>query len=191
MRFAGPPPMTISQQKRYVATMVTSDGTFSIELLPRLAPVTVNNFVFLARHHFYNNILFHRIISTFMIQTGDPTGTGEGGPGYEFQDEIRAGLHPRYVPGTVAMANSGAPNTNGSQFFIVTGPDGASLPYKFTIFGFVSHGLNVVEKIAQTPVGYNQALNETSEPLTKVYLRRVIIRVLPPLHRGGTAHPKH
>lgn len=173
--------MTISTNKRYVATLATSDGTFNIELLPRLAPNTVNNFVFLARHNFYNGNPFHRIIQDFMIQTGDPTGTGNGGPGYTFNDELFPKYHLHYEPGTVAMANSGA-NTNGSQFFIVTGPQGQTLQYNYTIFGYVSKGMNVVQKIAATPVGVNQATGEESEPLTPVYLNRVTIHVLPPLH---------
>jgi cyclophilin family peptidyl-prolyl cis-trans isomerase len=156
--------------------MVTSDGTFVIELLPRVAPIAVNNFVFLARHHYYTGNLFFRIIAPFMVQTGDPTGTGFGGPGYEFQDE-RVTLP--YGPGTVAMANHGR-NTNGSQFFIVTGPQAASLPNAYTIFGRVTRGLNVVFKIANTPVTTSPANpNEISLPLEKVYLRQVIIHGTP------------
>ncbi len=173
-----------------MATVTTTDGTFAIELLPRLAPMTVNNFVFLARHGFYNHNKFHRIIQDFMIQTGDPTGTGSGGPGYEFNDEITPRYNLHYLPGTVAMANSG-PNTDGSQFFVVTGTQGASLKYAYTIFGYVSRGMNVVEKLAATPVGQNIATGETSEPLTPVYMRAVTIRVLPPLHRALTKPPKH
>lgn len=182
--------MTISQNKRYVATIATTDGTFTIELLPRLAPVTVNNFVFLARRHFYDNVQFLRIIRDFMVQTGDPTETGQGGPGYEFQDELHPKYHLHYYPGVVAMANHGQ-DTNGSQFFIVTGAAALSLKYSYTIFGFVSHGMNVVERIARTPVGQNFTTGEISQPLLKVIMRRVTVRVLPPLRTGSVKLPKH
>ncbi|GAC1513450.1 MAG: hypothetical protein NVS2B16_18400 [Chloroflexota bacterium] len=190
IRYSHPPAMSVSKNKRYVATVVTNDGTFSIELLPRLAPETVNSFVFLARHHFYDNVQFHRIIRDFMLQTGDPTGTGEGGPGYEFNDEINRSYHLRYYPGTVAMANHG-PNTNGSQFFIVTGNAGLTLKNNYTIFGFVSHGWKVIQKIAGTPVGKNFVTSEISQPLVKIYMKRVTIQVLPALHRTPPKPPKH
>ena len=124
-RFDGPPPMVIDPAKRYTAEMVTSKGTMTIALDPSAAPNTVNNFVFLARWHYYDGIVFHRIIPGFMLQGGDPEGTGRGGPGYRFDDELPA--PGRYEIGSLAMANAG-PNTNGSQFFIVSGPDGCALP---------------------------------------------------------------
>jgi cyclophilin family peptidyl-prolyl cis-trans isomerase len=171
--FDRPPAMTINKKLRYTAQMVTNRGTFTITLLPKVAPIAVNNFVFLARHHYYDGNLFMRIISTFMIQTGDPTGTGFGNPGYEFKDER---VTMKYTLGTVAMANSG-PNTNGSQFFIVTGPQALRLPPNYTIFGKVTQGMKVVEKIASTPVTTNPASGETSQPLVKVVLQRVTIHV--------------
>src|SRR5258708_10444567 len=118
-------------------------GDITIEVFSQEAPKTVNNFVFLARQGFYNGVIFHRTINGFMIQGGDPTGSGRGGPGYRFADEK---VQRRYTRGIVAMANSG-PNTNGSQFFIVHGAD-AGLPPAYTIFGQVSDGMDTVEKIA-------------------------------------------
>ena len=138
------PPMVIDPDKRYVATMVTSHGTMVISLDPLAAPKTVNSFVFLARYHYYDGIVFHRIIPGFVLQGGDPTGKGTGGPGYRFDDELpKAG---RYKVGSLAMANAG-PNTNGSQFFVISGPQGVRLPPQYSLFGKVVSGLDVVEKI--------------------------------------------
>jgi cyclophilin family peptidyl-prolyl cis-trans isomerase len=147
-QWKAPPEMAIDESKSYSATLRTSEGTIEIDLLSDQAPATVNNFVFLAREGFYDNVPIHRVIRGFMIQTGDPTGTGTGGPGYRFADEP---VRLRYTRGIVAMANAG-PNTNGSQFFIVHGDD-VGLPPKYTIFGRVRDGLDVVDKIANTPVG--------------------------------------
>ena len=143
-RFDGPPPLVIDPGKRYTAEMVTSKGTLVIALDPVAAPATVNNFVFLARWHYYDGIVFHRIIPGFMLQGGDPEGSGRGGPGYRFDDELPA--PGRYEIGSLAMANAG-PNTNGSQFFIVSGPDGTSLPPSYSLFGQVVKGLDVVKAI--------------------------------------------
>ena len=143
-RFDGPPPLVIDPSKRYTAEMVTSKGTLTIALDPIAAPKTVNNFVFLARWHYYDGIVFHRIIPGFMLQGGDPEGSGRGGPGYRFEDELPA--PGRYEIGSLAMANAG-PNTNGSQFFIVSGPDGTSLPPSYSLFGQVVKGLDVVKAI--------------------------------------------
>jgi cyclophilin family peptidyl-prolyl cis-trans isomerase len=136
--------MVIDPAKRYVATMVTSHGTMVIALDPLAAPKTVNNFVFLARYHYYDGVIFHRIIPGFVLQGGDPLGTGTGGPGYKFADELpKAG---QYRVGSLAMANAG-PNTNGSQFFIISGPDGVGLPPLYALFGAVVSGGEVVETI--------------------------------------------
>jgi cyclophilin family peptidyl-prolyl cis-trans isomerase len=143
-RFDAPPPMVIDPAKRYSAEMVTSKGTMTISLDPIAAPATVNNFVFLARWHYYDGVVFHRIIPGFMLQGGDPEGSGRGGPGYKFADELPA--PGRYEIGSLAMANAG-PNTNGSQFFIVSGPDGTSLPPSYSLFGRVIKGLDVVKAI--------------------------------------------
>ena len=142
--FPGVPPMIIDSEKTYEATMVTDKGTLEILLDPLAAPVTVNNFVFLARWHYFDGIIFHRVIPGFVLQGGDPTGTGTGGPGYRFNDELpKPG---RYELGSLAMANAG-PNTNGSQFFVISGPDGMRLPPLYSLFGKVVSGLDVVQTI--------------------------------------------
>jgi cyclophilin family peptidyl-prolyl cis-trans isomerase len=143
-QFDGPPPMVIDPAKRYTAEVVTSKGTMVIALDAAAAPGTVNNFVFLARWHYYDGIVFHRIIPGFMLQGGDPEGSGRGGPGYRFADELPA--PGRYEIGSLAMANAG-PDTNGSQFFIVSGPDGTALPPSYSLFGKVVRGLEVVQAI--------------------------------------------
>ncbi len=133
--------MCIDVTRRYSAEMVTSKGTMTIALDPVAAPKTVNNFVFLARYHYFDGIFFHRVIPGFVLQGGDPRGTGTGGPGYEFEDELpRPG---RYELGSLAMANAG-PNTNGSQFFVISGPSGVRLPPQYSLFGKVVNGLDVV-----------------------------------------------
>jgi peptidylprolyl isomerase len=142
--FDGPPPMCIDASKRYTASMVTSKGTLAIALDPIGAPVAVNNFVVLARYHYFDGIVFHRIIPGFVLQGGDPTGSGRGGPGYRFADELPAA--GRYELGSLAMANAG-PNTNGSQFFVISGPDGMRLPPQYSLFGKVVAGLDVVAAI--------------------------------------------
>ena len=124
--------------------MTTSHGTMVINLDPLAAPRAVNSFVFLARYHYFDGIVFHRIIPGFVLQGGDPTGTGTGGPGYRFDDELpTAG---RYKVGSLAMANAG-PNTNGSQFFVISGPDGVRLPPLYSLFGEVVTGTEVIEAI--------------------------------------------
>ena len=143
-RFDGPPPMCIDPSKSYTAEMVTSKGTMTIALDPTIAPKTVNNFVVLARYHYYDVIVFHRVIPGFVLQGGDPEGTGRGGPGYRFEDELPA--PGRYELGSLAMANAG-PNTNGSQFFVISGPDGVRLPPQYSLFGKVINGLDVVAAI--------------------------------------------
>jgi peptidylprolyl isomerase len=142
--------MVIDPAKRYTATMDTSLGELVIALDPVAAPKTVNNFVFLAQNHYYDGVIFHRIIQGFVCQGGDPEGTGRGGPGYKFEDELpKAG---RYEIGSLAMANAG-PNTNGSQFFIISGPNGCSLPPSYSLFGKVVKGLEVVDQMEKVPTG--------------------------------------
>lgn len=142
--------MGIDPAKRYTATMETSMGTLVIALDPIKAPQTVNNFVFLALNHYFDGVIFHRIIKGFVCQGGDPTGTGRGGPGYRFADELpKAG---QYEIGSLAMANAG-PNTNGSQFFLISGPDGARLPPSYALFGKVVKGLDVVEAMQSVETG--------------------------------------
>ena len=140
-KFSEAPEMGIDPAKRYTATMDTSLGTIVIALDAINAPVTVNNFVFLALHHYYDGVIFHRIINGFMCQGGDPTGTGTGGPGYRFQDEP---VKQRYQLGSVAMANAG-PNTNGSQFFLISGASGVGLPPQYNHFGQIVKGMDVLD----------------------------------------------
>jgi len=141
-----PPAMTIDKARTYRATVKTDAGSFVITFDAAHTPIAVNNFVFLAQHEFFNCVVFHRVIPGFMDQTGDPTGTGTGGPGYSFADELPPPASPQYPVGAVAMANSGK-NTNGSQFFVVTGNQAASLPPNYSLFGRVTSGLAVANKI--------------------------------------------
>ncbi len=135
-QYNAPPPMQIDPDKTYTATIKTEKGDIVIELFAQQAPVTVNNFVFLAREGFYDNTTFHRVISGFMAQGGDPTGSGRGGPGYRFDDEPGALALKHDAPGILSMANAG-PNTNGSQFFITHGPT-PHLNGKHAVFGKVA-----------------------------------------------------
>ncbi len=148
-----PPAMQIDPKKQYKARMETDKGAMVIELFADKTPVTVNNFVFLAREGFYDGVIFHRVINNFMVQGGDPTGTGMGGPGYKFQDEFVASLkHDKQ--GVLSMANAG-PGTNGSQFFITHGPT-PHLNGKHTVFGQVVEGLDVLMSIpARDPGNVN------------------------------------
>ena len=148
-RFDGPPPMIIDPAKSYTAVMDTSMGSMTIELDAENAPLTVNNFVFLARHRYYEGVTFHRIIQGFVCQGGDPEGTGRGGPGYKFADEE---VKKPYEIGSLAMANAG-PNTNGSQFFLISGPSGVRLPPQYNHFGKVTDGLDVVDQMEKVPTG--------------------------------------
>lgn len=165
------PDMQIDTSKTYIAKFETNDGNFEITLNVKDAPKTVNNFVVLARDKFYDGLSFHRIVKDFMIQGGDPQGTGSGGPGYKFDDEKVVG---DYTVGTVAMANSGA-NTNGSQFFVMTGDySGGKLPKSYVIFGKVTAGLDIVEKIGATPTTDN-GQGEQSKPVSVVTINKVTI----------------
>jgi peptidyl-prolyl cis-trans isomerase B (cyclophilin B) len=141
-----PPDMKIDAKKKYFATIETDRGNIELQLFPEHAINTVNNFVFLAREGFYDGVKFHRVIPNFMIQGGDPTGTGMGGPGYKFSDETY-GNPLKHERGVISMANAG-PNTNGSQFFITHAPQ-PHLNGKHTVFGKVTNGLDVVDAIKQ------------------------------------------
>ena len=141
--FEKAPPMCIDPNKTYTATISTTEGDYTATLDAKTAPKTVNNFVVLARYHFYDGVVFHRIVTDFMNQTGDPLGNGTGGPGYEFEDELPTGEAP-YKAGVLAMANSG-PNTNGSQFFTMA--TDYDLGPNYSVFGVVTEGLDVVKKI--------------------------------------------
>ena len=143
-KFDAEPPMCIDTAKTYTAIMETTKGPMTIVLDPLAAPRAVNSFVVLARYHYFDGIVFHRIIPGFVLQGGDPTGKGTGGPGYRFADELpKPG---RYELGSLAMANAG-PDTNGSQFFVISGPDGMALPPKYSLFGKVVSGLETVAAI--------------------------------------------
>ena len=144
--------MCIDSSKRYTAVMDTSMGAMTIALDAVGAPLTVNNFVVLARYHYYDGVSFHRIIKGFVCQGGDPTGTGRGDPGYRFADELPS--PGRYEVGSLAMANAG-PDTNGSQFFIISGPQGAQLPPQYSLFGKVVSGLDVVDAMQNVATGRN------------------------------------
>ncbi len=145
-QWAAPPALKIDQKKKYRARLETPRGTIVVDLAPQHAPLTVNNFVFLAREGFYDGTVFHRVIANFMVQGGDPTGTGRGGPGYHFADETR-GNPLKHERGVIAMANAG-PNTNGSQFFITHAPQ-PHLNGKHTVFGKVAAGLEAVDAVRQ------------------------------------------
>ena len=150
-------------------TIETSKGTIVFETYDNDAPKTVENFISLANKGFYNGLIFHRVIEGFMIQGGDPTGTGTGGPGYKFADELNPvtdSYKAGYVRGVVAMANSG-PNTNGSQFFIMQ--KDTPLPHSYSIFGKVISGMDVVDAIASTPV------NASDKPTTDVVMTKVTV----------------
>ena len=163
-QYPSPPDLNIDLDKGYTATLDTNHGEIVIELDPTRSPLTVNNFVFLARDGYYDGVVFHRVIENFMIQGGDPTGTGTGGPGYKFRDEIEG--HGSYGRGTVAMANAG-PNTNGSQFFICHTDVG--LPHSYTIFGKVTSGMDAVDSIATT------STDRGDRPQSEVVINKVTI----------------
>jgi cyclophilin family peptidyl-prolyl cis-trans isomerase len=158
--------MEIDPSKRYSASIETSMGRITADLFAAEAPRTGNNFVFLARQGFFDGLTFHRVIPGFVIQGGDPRGTGQGDAGYAFDDELDNDL--RYEAGTLAMANAG-PNTNGSQFFIVSGSRGEQLPKNYSIFGRVRDGMDVVQAIASVPTGRGD------RPATPVTILRVTI----------------
>jgi cyclophilin family peptidyl-prolyl cis-trans isomerase len=162
--YDSPPELTIDLARAYSATLDTSHGEIVIEFDAARSPSTVNNFVFLARDGYYDGVIFHRVIENFMIQGGDPTGTGRGGPGYTFRDELEGPGH--YRRGTVAMANAG-PHTNGSQFFICHAEVG--LPHSYTIFGQVSSGMETVDSIAANPT------DAGDRPHEEVVIRKVTI----------------
>lgn len=155
------PEMIIDQNKNYTAIIHTTVGDITLSLNAKDTPITVNNFIWLAKKEFYTDVVFHRVIKDFMIQGGDPTGTGSGGPGYQFDDEPFIG---EYLRGTIAMANAG-PNTNGSQFFIMHAD--YPLPPNYVIFGKAISGLNVIDKIAtaQVTIGSDGAMSKPIDPV--------------------------
>jgi cyclophilin family peptidyl-prolyl cis-trans isomerase len=170
MQWSSAPPMLIDKNKEYTATIRTNFGDMNVQLLPKDAPLAVNNFVFLARRGFYDGLKFHRVVKDFVIQGGDPTGTGKGDPGYRFADEQ---VTRNYVAGTLAMANAG-PNTNGSQFFITFADLSSKLPKKYTIFGQVTGGFDVLQKLGDVPVRATNPV-ETSTPTVDVHIVTIAI----------------
>jgi len=162
-RYDKEPAMKIDPEKVYVAKMDTTAGPIVLELYPKLAPHHVNSFVFLAKEGFYNNVIFHRVIPGFMIQGGDPTGTGTGGPGYEIKAEFNDTKHVR---GILSMARTNDPDSAGSQFFIMHGT-APSLDNKYTVFGKVTEGIETVDKIATAPADANDRPNQPTK-ITKV-----------------------
>src|SRR5438128_7871425 len=166
-KYSTPPAMSIDPNKSYTATFDTTKGKIVCALFAKDAPKTVNNFVFLAREKFYDGTIFHRVIPKFMIQGGDPTGTGRGGPGYQFDNENGSSTHG-FGPGTLAMANAG-PNTNGSQFFITDANSPWLTADKYTIFGEVKEGQDIVKAIANAP------RNAQDRPDEKIEIKSVTI----------------
>ena len=166
-QFNEAPEFGIDTSKRYTATMETSMGSIVIALDAINAPITVNNFVFLAGYHYYDGVIFHRIIQGFVCQGGDPTGTGRGGPGYRFVDEP---VKRRYELGSVAMANAG-PDTNGSQFFLISGTSGVGLPPQYNHFGQIVKGLDVLDAMEKVATGPGD------RPVTPVVINSVSITV--------------
>ena len=165
-QYAAPPPMSLDPSRNYTATINTNLGPITLDLYAQDAPLTVNNFVFLAREGFYDGVIFHRVIPDFMVQGGDPTGTGTGGPGYQFADEFGSS-RVFDTPGILAMANAG-PNTNGSQFFITVVPT-PHLNGGHTIFGKVTQGQDIVVAISLV------ATNNADRPLDDVVIRGIEI----------------
>ncbi len=170
-QWSNPPAMTIDENKKYSALIKTNFGEIGVELFSGDAPLTVNNFVFLARQCYFDNVKFHRIVQGFVIQAGDPTGTGAGGPGYRFADEK---VTQDYTAGTLAMANAG-PNTNGSQFFITLSDLCGRLPKNYTIFGRVTSGFDVVQTIGNASVKAARPGGEVSSPLVDIVMEGVSI----------------
>ena len=167
-QYSAPPSMSINPDSEISAIINTSSGQIKINFFPSDAPITVNNFVFLAKEGYYDDVIFHRVVEGFMIQGGDPTGTGMGGPGYTFPDEP---VSRDYLRGTMAMANAG-PNTNGSQFFIMHKNGG--LPKNYTIFGEVVEGIDVVGTIANLEVSMSGS-GEMSKPVNPTKILDIAI----------------
>lgn len=158
-KYASAPKMAIDPAKKYTATIDTTEGKIEVELYPKDAPQHVNSFIFLAKEGFYDGVIFHRVIPGFMIQGGDPEGTGTGGPGYHLPAEFNA---RRHEPGVLSMARTNDPNSAGSQFFIVHG-DASFLDNQYTAFGKVTSGMDVVDKIAKAPRDRNDRPNKPTK----------------------------
>ena len=168
-QYKSPPPMTIDPNKTYTATIETTAGTMVAELYPKLAPHHVNSFVFLSREGYYNGVIFHRVIPGFMIQGGDPTGTGGGGPGYKLKSEFNERSHKR---GVLSMARTSDPHSAGSQFFIMHAKS-TNLDTQYSAFGDVFEGLDVVDAIAKTPADSKSGEVRGARP------KMVSVKILP------------
>lgn len=164
-QYSAPPPMTIDASRTYTATMDTSAGQITLKLWPDVAPAHVNSFVFLSREGFYEGAIFHRVIPGFMIQGGDPTGTGTGGPGYRLKQEFNSRKHTR---GVLSAARTADPNSAGSQFFLMH-DDAPHLDGQYTAYGEVTSGMDVVDKIATAPTGAND------RPVKPVSIQKITI----------------
>ncbi len=169
------PPITLKAGVNYTASIATTDGVLGVQLLPGAAPVAVNNFMFLAGQGFYKDVPIHRMIPGFMFQSGDPTGTGTGGPGYTIKDDpVPDALD--YRTGVLAMANTGAPNSAGSQFFVMLGKN--DLPKTYSIFGYVTEGGDVLSKINARAVTDNGE-GEQSKPVDPIFVKDVTVTETP------------
>ena len=171
-KWGAAPSQVINKNKLYTAHIFTTDGAITADIQPKLGPIAANNFVFLACHKYFNGIIFHRVVSGFMIQGGDPLGTGTGGPGYTIKDDT---VPRAYQIGDLAMANTGVANSGGSQFFIIQGPQGAGLGRTYALFGHVTSGQAVVNTIAQAKVRANSS-GESSTPDKAVKITSVTIK---------------
>ena len=165
-KYSSPPPMTIDPNKKYTAKIETTAGDIDVEFWPKDAPGHVNSFIFLAKEGYYDGVIFHRVIPGFMIQGGDPTGTGSGGPGYKLKQEFNARKHVR---GVLSAARTSDPNSAGSQFFLMHA-DSPHLDNQYSVFGKVTSGLEVVDKIANAPRGAND------RPKNPTTIRKITVR---------------
>ncbi|HEX2785061.1 MAG TPA: peptidylprolyl isomerase [Ilumatobacteraceae bacterium] len=170
--FAKAPPTCIDPTKTYTAAITTNMGAYSVALDATTSPITVNNFVVLARYHYFDSTICHRAIPGFMVQCGDPSGSGQGGPGYTITDELPP--DGSYKIGSLAMANSGSANTGGSQFFVVTGDQGVSLGATFSLLGQVTDGLDTTLKTLDAAGNPDQAANGIP-PLQQIIIQSVVI----------------
>lgn len=173
MNWTKPPEMTIDSETDYLVTVETTHGTMKGRLFPAIAPNAVNNFVFLAKQGYFDGLIIHRIVKGFVLQSGDPTGTGTGGPGYQIPDDpVPADYN--YVKGTFAMANKGVPGTGGSQFFITLDDLSGRLPKQYALFGVVDEGLDVIDAINAVETVASDS-GENSKPIEDTRVVRITI----------------
>ena len=173
MNWTKPPEMTIDSEIDYLITVATTHGTMKGRLFPDIAPNAVNNFVFLAKQGYFDGLIIHRIVKGFVLQSGDPTGTGTGGPGYQIQDDPIPDDY-NYVKGTFAMANKGVPGTGGSQFFITLDDLSGRLPKQYALFGVVDDGFDVIDAINDVETAASSS-GEKSKPVEDIRVIRITI----------------